>query len=136
MGSKEWHPDSIFALLTDEIARDILPAVYDEPASASELADQLDVSLPTIYRRINALTEYDLLTRQLATDPAGNQYHQYKTTLHQCILTVEDGEVQIQLKGRSDIAAQFETLWTDLTPAHAFIESEQQSTDDTQPHLG
>ncbi|MDX1748356.1 MAG: helix-turn-helix domain-containing protein [Halobacteriales archaeon] len=62
--SKEWDPETIFDVLGSEHARSILTVSSQEPMDAEALAEACDTSLPTVYRRVNALQEYDLLDRE------------------------------------------------------------------------
>jgi hypothetical protein len=63
--SKAWDPDDIFDVLASEDVRRILVATSVRPMSAKELADICDRSLATIYRRIQAMEDYDLLSEEL-----------------------------------------------------------------------
>jgi DNA-binding transcriptional ArsR family regulator len=50
----------ILQTLGNKYSAEILDAT-DEPASAQELSDELDIPIATCYRRIDELTEHDLL---------------------------------------------------------------------------
>lgn len=114
MGEKEWTPSDVFDVFGDSLSRRILVLTSERPLSADELADQLDVSHPTVYRRVNALVEYDLLTEQQQLDADGNHYQTVETTLKQVAFEIDDGGYNVELTMRQSLADQFESFWSDL----------------------
>lgn len=114
MGEKEWAPSDVFDVFGDSLARRILVLASERRVSADELAEQLDVSRPTIYRRVNALTDYDLLTEQQQLDVDGNHYRTVETTLKQIAFEIDDGGYNVSLQMRQSLADQFESFWSDL----------------------
>lgn len=117
MGEKEWVPSDVFDVFGDSLARRILVLASDRPVSADDLGTQLDVSKPTIYRRLNALIDYDLLRERQQIDVKGNHYKSYETTLRSVTLEIKDGGYNINLSMRQSLADQFESFWTDLEGA-------------------
>lgn len=117
MADKEWEPSDVFDVFGDDLARRILILASDRPLSADELADLLNVSEPTIYRRVNALIDYDLLAKQQEIDPEGNHYQTVETTLRKVVLEIEDGGYNVNLQMRQSLADQFESFWSDLDEA-------------------
>lgn len=114
MGEKEWAPSDVFDVFGDSLARRILVLASERPVSADDLAEQLDVSRPTIYRRVNALVDYDLLSEQQQLDADGNHYQTVETTLRQVVFEIEDGGYNVSLEMRQSLADQFESFWSDL----------------------
>ena len=112
--AKEWEPETIFDVLGSERARRILALASVKPVSADELSDGLDASLPTIYRRVNALQEYDLLREETRIDTDGNHFKAFTTNLERICFEVEDGGFDIDIELRRDMVDQFEDFWTDL----------------------
>lgn len=53
--------DTIFEALSSPTARSILTAIYDSPATASELAERTDNSIQTTTYHLEALEEADLI---------------------------------------------------------------------------
>lgn len=119
MGEKEWAPSDLFDVFGDPLARRILVLASERPVSADDLADQLDASRPTIYRRVNALIDYDLLRERQQIGRAGNHYQTFETTLRRVAFEIEDGGYDISLTMRQSLADQFESFWTDLEEANA-----------------
>lgn len=114
MAEKEWEPSDVFDVFGDSLARRILVLASERPVSADDLADQLDVSRPTIYRRVNALVDYDLLSEQQQLDADGNHYQTVETTLKEVVFEIEDGGYNVSLQMRQSLADQFESFWSDL----------------------
>jgi predicted transcriptional regulator len=112
--SKEWQPADLFEVLCSDHARRILIAAEDEPRSAQDLAEHCETSLPTIYRRVNALVEYDLLEESLAIDPSGNHYKTYETNFEQVRFAIEQGGFAAAVDLKRDLVDRFGALWEDL----------------------
>lgn len=105
----------LFDLVIEPTTRAVLEAVDDEPLSAKELADRCDVSGPTMYRRVNAMEEFDLLTTGTQIDPNGNHYTVYESNVDQIEVEIDpsNGEVSVDLTYR-DSTDQFIHLWEGL----------------------
>lgn len=114
MGSKEWEPETIFDVFASQTARQILALASLRPMSAQEFADHCEHSLPTVYRRVNALQEYDLLREDRAVEADGTQYKVFETNLERVCFEVEEGSVEVDLQLQHDMVDQFSTFWTDL----------------------
>jgi predicted ArsR family transcriptional regulator len=118
MGEKEWDPLDVFDLFGDGLTRRILVLASEHPMSADELARSLDTSHPTIYRRLNALIEYDLVTEHQQIDAEGNHYKMFETTLNRIAFEIDDGGYNIDIKLRQNLVDQFDDLWSDLGESH------------------
>lgn len=112
--SKEWEPDTLFDVFGSESARGILALASVEPLSAKELADHLNVSEPTVYRRLDVLQRYDLVTEDHRIDDQGNHYKTYETNLERIAFEIEDGSFVVDVGLRHDLVDQFEHFWSDL----------------------
>lgn len=114
--SKEWQPEELFDVLCSGHSREILVAAELEPRSAQDFAEYCNTSLPTIYRRVNALVEYDLLEENLQLDPSGNHYKTYETNFEQVRFAIEREQkrftADVDLK--RDLVDRFGALWEDL----------------------
>jgi predicted transcriptional regulator len=111
------EPDlaEIVDLLGDEHVRSILAATSAEPLSAKELSDHCDVSVSSIYRRVERLDGADLL--QERTRPRSDGHHEtvYVARLDRFELTVRDGDVDWELDRRStDVADELTRMWGNL----------------------
>ena len=112
--SKAWDPDDIFDVLASEDVRRILVATSVRPMSAKELADICDRSLATIYRRVQAMEDYDLLSEELARDPDGTQYNEYRSDLNEITISVDEGRLNVNIDIERDTVDQFAELIEDL----------------------
>jgi predicted DNA-binding transcriptional regulator YafY len=117
--TKEWEPATAFDLFGDPLARCILVIASQRPQSAEELAEELNVSLPTVYRRINKLLEYNFLTGQYRIDNNNNQYRVFKTTLQQISFEIGKGGYQVDIQMKGQVDSTFGEFWTDLTHANS-----------------
>lgn len=124
MGSKEWEPETIFDVFASETARQILALASLRPMSAQELAEHCEHSLPTVYRRVNALLEYDLLEEDLSVEADGTQYKVFETNLERVCFEVEQGSVEVALQLQHDVVDQFSNFWKN------FEDSTTDSNDD------
>lgn len=68
-------------LVADDCARGILVETSREPRSASELSERIGVSEPTVYRRLERLREYDLVSEEIEPVPDGRNYRRYRARL-------------------------------------------------------
>jgi DNA-binding transcriptional ArsR family regulator len=125
--SKEWEPQNVFDVLGNEIARKILALASVQPISATKLAEHCDVSEPTIYRRITALQEYDMLDEQTAIDDGGHHYKRYRTTLKEARIRVEEGQYNIDIELKKDYVDKFTGFWNDLEKGSQNVRQEMQS---------
>lgn len=112
--SDEWDPDTLLDVFGSETARGILAMASVEPVSAAALADHLDVSEPTVYRRLAVLRRYDLVTEEVRIDDEGNNYKTYETSLERIAFEVEDGRFLVDVRLERDLVDQFESFWSDL----------------------
>ena len=112
--SKSWDPSDIFDVLASEDVRRILVASSVQPMSAKELAEICDRSLATVYRRVNVMKEYNLLSEELTRDPDGTQYNEYRSDLNEITISVEDGQLDVDVDIERDTIDQFAELIKDL----------------------
>lgn len=126
MATKEWSPSNILDVFADPVARALLLVASEGPVSVNEIADSLDVSNPTVYRRIDALIDANLLTEYQRIDPEGNQHKEYETILDEITFSIEDQGYTVEMQVDQDLATGFESLWSDL-------EATSRSLDAVQP---
>jgi DNA-binding transcriptional ArsR family regulator len=112
--SAEWDPEDVFDVLASESARRILVLASAEAMTAEDLAERIDASLPTVYRRANALVEYDLLTENTEIDTDGNHYRTFETNLERITVEIEGGDLEAEVELDRDLVDRFGDLWRDL----------------------
>ncbi len=95
--SSEWDPANVFDVFGDESARRILALAAERSRSAEELADNLAIAQPTVYRRLDVLEARDLVRTDRRIDDDGHHYEVYETTLESATFELVDGEVVVDL---------------------------------------
>lgn len=111
---KQWDPDDVFDVLASNEARKILSAASVRSVSVDELEEICDASLPTIYRRINVLKEFGMLSEERVFDPEKGQYKQLTTDLEKISVVVENGGFNVNVEMRTDTVEKFGNLFRDL----------------------
>lgn len=87
--------DDLLSVLSDDSARTILKMISDDSLAAGEIADRLDLSRATVYRRLNRLEEIGAATTSLAYDSDGHHHKQYQATLDQVIVSISADGIAI-----------------------------------------
>jgi predicted ArsR family transcriptional regulator len=100
-------PEALADLLGDECARTILIEAKKEPRSAAELSDRAGVSEPTVYRRLDRLSEYDLIAGDIQPVTDGKNYKLYRTRLEGIELDLREDGFEITVSRRDRMADRF-----------------------------
>lgn len=111
---KEWEPDSLLDVLGSGLAWRILVKACRESLTAEELAERSGASRTTVYRRINALVEYGLLSEEMAVNPEGNNYRTYETDAESIHVTVTPDGIETAITEDRDLVDRFEAFWMTL----------------------
>lgn len=135
MTEKEWSPANILDVFGDSIARAALVLASDQPVTVKDLADQLDVSDPTIYRRIDPLVEANLLREHQQVDAKGNQPCRYETMLEQVTFEVGTDGYTVDIQVKQNLVEDFESMWSDLETVSHGVSSTPQ-TGPSRSHEG
>lgn len=114
MGEKEWRPANVLDLFGDSIARAILLLANDDPVAVREIAEILDVSDPTVYRRIGPLVDANLLEERRQIDRDGTQHKVYETILDEVTFKIEGDSYTVDTQIDQDLAEDFESVWSEL----------------------
>ncbi|MFA1610537.1 ArsR/SmtB family transcription factor [Halobellus rubicundus] len=122
--SEDPDPGDILDILSDDYARAILAATSVKPMSAQQLADECEMSEPTVYRRVERLREHDLLEERTEVRSDGNHYGVYAATLSELSIELEEGRFEADVTRRepasfpgereSDTADRFRKMWENL----------------------
>jgi predicted transcriptional regulator len=102
--------DEIIEVLGNKYNPEILDAA-SEPKSAQELSEELDVPIATCYRRINELTEANLL--ELHDRPLSEEHRRikvYRRSIDQITIDFRD-EMSVELEERSEVANKLDEVW-------------------------
>ena len=106
--------EEILNTIGDENARTVLAAISREAHSAKELAAECDMSLPTVYRRLELLQEHDLVTETTAVAEDGNHYKVYECNFDSTVITLQDDEYKVRIYRRENVPDRFTQLWDEL----------------------
>lgn len=136
MSEKEWDPETVLDVFGDSLARRILVVASERPVSAEKLSELFDASSPTVYRRLNELSEYDLLREDRRVDSEGTHYTAYETTLDSVVFEIEDGGYTIDIQLRQGLVEGFENFWADLEGASSGPELDVDDTPDSPRSRG
>jgi DNA-binding transcriptional ArsR family regulator len=88
-------PDELLSLLSDDHARSILEAVAEEGRPARIIAERLDLSRATVYRRLNRLEAAGLVDTRMAYHSEGHHRKHYRATLDEVRLSFDGGDVAV-----------------------------------------
>lgn len=89
-------------LLNDTYARDILSALASEPQSGRALAENCDISRPTVYRRLNRLEAAGFVTTELSPDPDGHHRNEFHLVRDRLTVVIDDGSVAVTAHSRQE----------------------------------
>ena len=107
--------EDILDTIGDEHARRVLASISREPKPAKELAEECDLSLPTIYRRIEMLEEHDLVKDQTLVADDGNHYKVYECNFESTVISLDDDEYRVRIYREENLPDRFSQLWDDLS---------------------
>jgi predicted transcriptional regulator len=108
--------DDLIEVLGNKYNTEILAAA-DDPKSAQELSDELDVPIATCYRRIEELQDVDLLElhdRPLSEDR--RRINVYRRRVERVSVEFAGG-VDIDLEERSAVTNRLDEVWRNLSNA-------------------
>lgn len=87
--------EALLSCLDDRYTRQILTALQDGPMPARDIVATCDCSRPTVYRRLDDLTEANVVTTAKRYDPDGH---------HRTVFTLEFGRITLELQPDGIIA--------------------------------
>lgn len=87
-----------------------------EPHSAQELSEKLDVPIATCYRRIEELTEADLLEHhdRVLTDER-RRTNVYRRNVDEVCIEFDDEDFTVNLAERTDVQNRLDDVWRTLS---------------------
>jgi DNA-binding HxlR family transcriptional regulator len=102
---------TVAGLLADADTRTLLEAVAEEPASPTELAELVDVSRKTVYRRLDQLHEAGLVSEH--TRPRADGHHEtvYTAALEGIHVELTDDGLTYRVETDEDPADELTKLW-------------------------
>lgn len=112
--NREVDEDALFGALENETSRAILAHTSEEARSVKELAEQIDVSQTSIYRRLEQLTEDGLVHETLQLDQSGNHFKLYRAAITHVSVNLENDDVQTRVDWHEDVSERFTRIWEDI----------------------
>lgn len=106
--------EDILDTIGDPSARTVLAAISQQSRSVKELANDLDISRTTVYRRIQDLHEYDLVTAKTLVAEDGNHYKRYECNFNSSVISLENDEYDVRIFRQENLPDRFSQLWDDL----------------------
>lgn len=116
MVEKQGPERDVLGVLSDDIAKNILAATDQRPMSAQTLESHCDASLTTVYRRIDELLDCGLLRERVEPQPDGNHYKTFESNLERLSVSIDDGDLEVDVDRRDDPADRFHTIWDAMEP--------------------
>ncbi|MFB6305371.1 MAG: ArsR/SmtB family transcription factor [Haloferacaceae archaeon] len=113
--AEEGRTEEFLDTIGDRTARRVLATVEREPRSAKEIASRLDLSLPTVYRRLETLDDHDLVTDRTLVADDGNHYKVYDCTFESTVVSLEGGEYEVRVFRSDSVPDRFRRLWDELS---------------------
>lgn len=105
----------VLHVLGNEYNPEILQATY-EPRSAQELSEELDVPIATCYRRIEELSEADLL--ELHDRPLSDEHRRinvYRRNVAEIRVRFTEGDFSVSIQKRSEIKNKLDDVWRTIS---------------------
>nr|WP_254525470.1 helix-turn-helix domain-containing protein [Natrinema caseinilyticum] len=90
-------PQAVLAALDDDACRSILEATSEESLTATELSERCEIPMSTAYRKVEMLTEADLVTEQVRINTSGKHATEYRKNFDDVLVSVADGEIEIEM---------------------------------------
>ena len=109
--------ETVLDTLGDESTRAIIEAL-SEPMTANELSEACDIPLSTMYRKLDRLTETDLVRESTEIRESGQPTTRYARAFTELSVAVSDDEelfTTVERPAAEQTADQrLEELWTEL----------------------
>ncbi|WP_226040575.1 helix-turn-helix domain-containing protein [Natrinema sp. DC36] len=103
-------PQTVIAALDDDDCRAILEATTEEPLTATELSEQCDIPMSTAYRKVEMLTEAELVDERVRINTSGKHATEYCKSFDNVLVSVVGGGVEIEMTksdGETDSSATY-----------------------------
>jgi len=105
---------ALLDLLGDDYARAILLATADRPMSAKELTRALDMSQPTVSRRLRRLKALGLVREEVHLDPSGHHAGVYRAAIDELTVSLDDDGFRVRVERPVDPPERMSYIWQQL----------------------
>jgi predicted transcriptional regulator len=106
--------EEILDTIGDKEARRVLASISQDARSAKELADMLDLSLPTVYRRLELLQEHDLAKSRTLVGENGNHYKVFECNFDATVISLDEDVYNVRIYRTDNLPERFSSLWDEL----------------------
>lgn len=106
--------EEILDTIGDPGARTVLAAISKEPRSAKDLAEDLDMSRATIYRRLDSLEEFDLIKDKTMVADDGNHYKIFECNFNSTVISLKDDDYSVRIFREENLPDRFSDFWDEL----------------------
>jgi len=106
-------PLDAFALLDDKYARTLIAALSHQPMTATTLSDQCEMSLTTVYRRLEKLESAGFVISETVLDEDGHHKSQYELQFEEIRVQIVEGEFRVVFSATS-LSEEFADTFTNL----------------------
>ncbi|MDY6818311.1 MAG: helix-turn-helix domain-containing protein [Halobacteriales archaeon] len=104
----------LLRVLGNKFSAEILQAA-DEPKSAQELSDELDIPIATSYRRIEELTDAELLELQgKEFSDEGRRTQVYRRNVETIRIEFGEGTIEFRIEERPEVSDALADVWEQL----------------------
>lgn len=114
MGDEDQTVEKILDALGDAEARQILAIINPKALSAKEIGERLDLSLPTVYRRLDMLESRDLVAVRTLVAESGNHYKVFECNFERTVISLEGEEFTAEVHRGEGMPERFSNLWDEL----------------------
>jgi len=92
--SEDLTSEELLDLFGDEYTRRVYEAIGEKPRSGRAVADAADVSRPTAYRRLNALSDAGLVRTEMVISDDGHHRERFEAVADSLSVSLADGCLQ------------------------------------------
>ncbi len=89
--------DSLLEILSDRYCRSIIESIMYKPKSAIEIVSETKIPVSTVYRRIQMLSDNNLLRISGNISEDGKKYFLYKSKVKGIQTKYDNGSVNVEL---------------------------------------
>ncbi|ELY70924.1 winged helix-turn-helix domain-containing protein [Natrinema versiforme] len=90
-------PQAVLAALDDDACRAILEATAEESLTATEVSEKCDIPMSTAYRKVEMLTEAELVDEQVRINTSGKHATEYRKSFDDVLVSVADEGIEIEM---------------------------------------
>jgi predicted transcriptional regulator len=87
--------EETLSMLGDDYAREILTVIKHDPLPAREIAERLDLSRATVYRRLNRLESAGVVRATMSYHPDGHHRKRFQADFDHLVLSIDAGDIDV-----------------------------------------